>query len=894
MAASIRSIRQSGEGTVPTAFADATAARVTHLNSGWEFAEIPAGGDLFAADAAALTWRPAIVPGTVAATLRATGDLDEDRGNDLDGREFVFRKRFRHDGATSEGALIFEGLATRADAWLNGTLVLSARNMFRCHSVEVGSLLRADNEVILHFRALVSELERKRPRARWTTRLVNHRNLRYVRTSLLGRMPGWAPPHPPVGPWRGIRLVESRRVELARLSISSTLDGSEGVVCITMRGRVVAGDAPEALEIRVADSRVSRRVIKPSGDGFEVVAELRVPNAIPWWSHDLGTPFRYRLGLALRFGGESLDIGSVQIGFRRIRRRDNDPEGFALRINDRDVFCRGACWTPVDAVGFSDDPAEIRRIVGLVRHAGFNMLRLSGATVYESEAFYDACDELGVMVWQDFMFASMDYPEDDGEYAEEVRIESEQVLARVHRHPCLAVLCGNSEVEQQAAMNGLAPYSGLTPLFRHTLKEAGQRWCPGIPYVSSSPTGGTLPFHPEAGVSHYFGVGAYLRPLGDARASRVRFASECLAFSNVPEDVALDELFGNDVLSVHSPRYKQGVPRDAGAGWDFADVTDHYLEQLFGCNVPELRYTDTGRYLALARVTPGEMMARTIGLWRAGDSVCHGALVWFLRDLRPGAGWGVLDSAGRPKAPYWFLKRACAPQAIWFTDEGLNGLRVQVRNDRQEPLTARLRIRLIRSNGVEVGSAETDLRLEECSAQMVGVDDMMGRFADSTYAYRFGPCQYAIAEAELVHTDGTVIATSHHLPMGLAHAMQDDIALSAKALPQADGSHELHIETRELALYVRVSVGGYLPADNYFHIPPGRSRTVVLRPVGTERQLRARISALNARSQVSVELRGLARCRRRFRERCISVRPALRYSAGCTGRLVTARRTWDW
>ncbi len=853
MTASFNSARSLGGGQVPAAFVEGTAARVTALDSEWEFSELPPGGRFDVADVAELSWRPAAVPGTVAGALRALGELDEDRGNDLDERDFVFRRRFHHDRAANGAALVFDGLATLANVWLNGTRILSARNMFRRHDADVGSMLSAENELLLQFRALGPELARRHPRGRWTTRLVNHRNLRYVRTTLLGRMPGWAPPHPPVGPWRGIRLVESGRVELSHLSIDSTLDGPDGAISIAMRGHVVAGEAPVALEIRIAGSRIALQTVNTNADGFEALAEVRVPGVTPWWSHDLGTPHRYPLTLALRFGAECLDIGTVQIGFRRIERRGGDPEGFALRINGRDVFCRGACWTPADAIGFGEDLVEIRRVVGLVRDGGMNMLRLSGAMVYESDAFYDTCDEFGILVWQDFMFASMDYPEDDAEFAEEVRIEAEQMLARVHHHPCLAVLCGNSEVEQQAAMNGLAPDSGLTPLFRHKLKEAGRRWCPGIPYVSSSPTGGALPFHVDAGVAQYFGVGAYLRPLADARDSRMRFASECLAFSNVPEDAALDELFGDEARAMHSPRYKRGVPRDSGAGWDFSDVTDHYIEQLFNCDVRALRYADTERYLAFARVVPGELMERALGVWRAGDSVCRGALVWFLRDLRGGSGWGVLDSAGRPKAPYWFLKRACAPQAIWFTDEGLNGLRVHVRNDWSEPFAARLRVRLIKSNGAEIGSAETDLRLDGGSGRALGVDALLGRFADSTYAYRFGPCEHAIAVADLVRADGAIVATAHHLPTGLVHALQDDIGLHAVARPRGDGSHELRIESRGLALFVRVSIEGYLPADNYFYIPPAGARTVVLVPLGPTRQLRGRVTALNTRSQANME-----------------------------------------
>lgn len=841
---------------VPTAFLDRTAEQATPLNDAWEFSELAAGSVFAIAELGALFWRPISVPGTVAGALRDINELDIDRGNNLDEREFVFRKCFQYNGATNDASLVFDGLATLCEVWLNGTHFLTTRNMFRRYTADVHDLLRTENELLIHFRALSSELACKRPRGRWTTRLVNHRNLRYVRTTLLGRIPGWTQPHPPVGPWRGIRLVQSQRIKLEHVSLQPTLDGAEGVLSIVLRGLLVSGREPTILEIRIEDHCFPVTIVSTDDNRLEVATEIRIPNIVPWWSHDLGTPHRYPVTLTFKFdSGETLELGTVQIGFRRIEQCDKHAEGFTLRINGLNVFCRGACWTPNDAITLCDDATEIRRVIGLVQEAGMNMLRLSGTMIYESDTFYDICDELGILVWQDFMFANMDYPEGDTEFADEVRIETEQVLARIHHHPCLAVLCGNSEVEQQASMKGLAPDAGRTPLFACTLEEAGRRWCPGTPYVSSSPTGGAMPFHVDAGVAHYFGVGAYLRSLADARESRVRFASECLAFSNVPEDSALDDLFGDEARTTHSPRYKRGVPRDSGSGWDFADVTDHYLEEIFHCNARTVRYADTERYLALARVVPGELMERTIGVWRSEDSVCHGALLWFLRDLQPGSGWGVLDSAGRPKAPYWSMKRACAPLAIWFTDEGLNGLRINVRNDQPKALAAQLRVRLIRSDGIEIGIAGSELRLDPSSGKALNVDALLGRFLDTTYSYRFGPCEHAITVAELIDTDGAIITTAHHLPAGLGHEVREDIALRAFARLRGDGSYNLHIESHELALFVSISVKGYLPTDNYFHIPPRGKRNLILRPIGPMLALRGSITALNTRSHANLETR---------------------------------------
>ena len=180
----------------------------------------------------------------------------------------------------------------------------------------------------------------------------------------------------------------------------------------------------------------------------------------------------------------------------------------------------------------------------MVAAAGMNMLRVPGIGCYESEEFYELCDRLGILVWQDFMFANLDYPESDEQFMEGVRREAIQLLDRLASRPSLAVLCGGSEVAQQVAMLGLDPQLANGPLYGELLPSLVAQAGVDAPYVPSTPWGGELPFRPGAGVANYYGVGAYLRPLTDARLASVRFAGECLAFANVPDDEALEPLGG--------------------------------------------------------------------------------------------------------------------------------------------------------------------------------------------------------------------------------------------------------------------------------------------------------------------------------------------------------------
>ena len=337
-------------------------------------------------------------------------------------------------------------------------------------------------------------------------------------------------------------------------------------------------------------------------------------------------------------------------------------------------------------------------------------------------------------------------------------------------------------------MLGLAPDLGRGPLFGELLPRLIGEQEVDAHYVPSTPSGGELPFRPSAGVAHYFGVGAYRRPLDDARRAEVKFAAECLAIANVPGDGAIEELApSGSARLVHHPAWKAGVPRDVGAGWDFEDVRDHYLRELYGIDPVDLRWADPDRYLALSRVVSGEVMAATFGEWRRARSACAGALVWTLNDPLPGAGWGVFDSAGRPKAAYWYLKRALAPVAVWMTDEGTNGISVHVANDRGVSLSARLEIALHRRDGTAVDTAASDLELGPHTTSELSVEGLLGHFADAGYAYRFGPAPHELVVATL-STTGALRSQAFHYPLGLPAHVQPaaDIGLATKATPAGE------------------------------------------------------------------------------------------------------------
>ena len=789
--------------------------RITALGEGWELtATAPNEVSAPAGLAESRLWSTATVPGTAAQAWRDAGQWTLQAPATLHDRDVWYRTRFKADGTHS---LRLHGLATLAEVWLNGASLLRSDNMFHAH--DVAADLRGDNELCIAFRALHPALARKKGRARWRPRMIEPATVRFVRTTLLGHMPGWCPPVHAVGPWRPIELVEETGpLRVRHADLRTHLDGTTGVLTLTLTVDWAGTRQPEAF-VQVGAVRTSL----VWQDAHTLHGEARIADVAPWWPHTHGAPALHAVHASV--GDVAIDLGRV--GFRTIAvDRGPDDHGFALKVNGVRVFCRGACWSSADIVSLAGTRAAYAPWLQRMRDAGMNMVRVGGTMVYESDDFFALCDELGLLVWQDFMFANLDYPANDPAFVDSVRREADQLLDRTQASPSLVVLCGGSEVAQQAAMLGLPRSAWSGPLFDEILPAAVSQARPDVPYVANSPVGGALPFAANSNVSHYYGVGAYLRPLDDARRAEVRFASECLAFANVPEAATVARVLDGGEAAPHHPKWKARVPRDAGAPWDFEDVRDHYLRLLYGVDPLALRYGDPDRYLRLSRAVTGEVMEEVYAEWRRGRSTCAGGLVWMYQDLWPGAGWGVVDALGAPKAAWHALRRAFRPVQVNLTDEGVNGLAVHVLNETAHAVAATLSIVCLRDGAVPVLRAERTLTLAPRAAQEIAAASLSDAFFDITYAYRFGPPPHDVTVAALTDGDGKRLAEAFHFPQGRGTA-RSALGLSA-VLEAHDSGWALRLRSERCAQSVHIEDEGFRAEDEWFHLAPGIERVVPL------------------------------------------------------------------
>jgi beta-mannosidase len=753
------------------------------------------------------------VPGTFAAALRMAGAWDGEPPLELDQYDIWYRTNF---AGGYEETLRFEGLATIADVWLNGMQVLRAENMFLPREIVVRT--RRTNELHICFRSLAGWLQSQRGRARWRTRLATPPTLRFARTTLLGRMPGWCPAVHPVGPWRPV-LRERQAANFSVRDVDAHVSVSDGDGRIALRC-TLDGDIPANIEAIAEIGGTYGRLTRTAS--YEFAGDLIVPNVALWWPHSHGTPHLHQA--SLRVGDVLCDLG--RIGFRQITvDRAEDGRGFGLRVNGEAMFCRGACWTTPDIVTLTGDAANYRPWLEAMRDAGMNMVRVGGTMLYESDDFYALCDELGLLVWQDAMLANFDYPTST-EFRASVIAELEHFLDRTQTNASLVVLCGGSEVLQQAAMFGLTHDRIDDSLYRSVIPEVVARRRPDLPYVINSPSGGDLPFQPNAEVTHYYGVGAYLRAFDDARRAQVRFASECLALANVPCARTVEEL---PVTSPTEPKWKRSVPRDPGAGWDFEDVRDHYLATIFQVDPLRLRYADFAQYLEMSRAVSCILMQQVFNEWRRVGSTCRGGLIWQLQDVSPGAGWGVIDSLGRRKPAWYALQQICRPRQVILTDEGLNGIAVHIINEADSELRAILRLACFKDGNSPTREAEQPVTVEPRSAVCLNSAALFPGFFDITYAYRFGPRTHDVTMATLHNPDsGELIAESCHFP-DTAALQHRDIGLEV-AVEQDESGWSLRLRSQHFAQFLHIDDAAFTARENWLHLAPGRERRIGLIP----------------------------------------------------------------
>ena len=718
------------------------------LDQGWQFRLAP--DDALAADhPAATAWRQATVPGHVHTDLFSHRLIDDPYvGAPEAGLQWIglarweYRRTFDVPAKTlrrPHHELVFEGLDTFADVYLNGVKVLSADNAFRTWRVDVrGRLTPRANELLVVFhspiRRMLPHVQAMPHKLKGNYPSPHGDEPADVLTGNFVRKPGyhygwdWGPRYVTAGIWRSVRLESDGDLRLADFHVQqqrvSAAAADVNLVFEIDADR--AGEATLEAESFGPDgrrfARVKRTSMLKTGRNVEALA-VTIERPRLWYPAGYGEQALYTFRVRVTGAdGTALDA-SRRTGLRTVEiRREQDQWGrsFAFVINGTPVFAKGANVIPFDMFPNRAKPSHLRRVLESARDAGMNMLRNWGGGYYESDVFYDIADELGLLIWQDFMFGGGVVPAYNSAFRDNVVAEAHQQVRRLRNHPAIALWCGNNEMETAwkdwgygrdlTAANATfaeTVWEGYQQLFGVELREVVARDGNGVPYWSSSP-GNDLAGRSNdstSGDKHYWDVWAGSKPVEEYLRETPRFMSE-FGLQAWPVQSTVDSFAARGSQQVDDPVIRAHQKFLAGAG---NDRLLHYIRADYA--EPD----SFDEFLYLSQVMQAEGIALAALHHRASQPRTMGTLYWQLNDVWPGASWSSIDYFGRWKALHFHARRFFAPLVIAaLRDDGRT--RVTVVSDRTGAVTGDVRLRVIDFDGRTLRDERTAVTLPALSA----------------------------------------------------------------------------------------------------------------------------------------------------------------------------------
>ncbi len=823
--------------------------RTINLNDRWQFAEADPGGEP-AVDA---QWSDISLPGDLNAALVSEGRIPSPhRGDDakegywVTSRDWWLKREFdAPEAADGKMDLVLGGLDGHVDVYLNGQHLGLAKNAFRPHRYDIADAVRTDgpNVLMLRFRSIDGVMggPREDELEGWGARRVLMRKPQYN----FGW--DWALPMPGIGVMGGVWIEAYSGARLKKCSVKPRVTGR---IDFKFQVNTAARDAEYQLRVSVSGHGADIEKIVERPDRCFSHTSVTIEDPKLWWPRGMGEQPLYDYSVELLVGGEVVDRRAGRLGIREVEILEEpftDDAGpgisFWITVNGERVFCKGANWIPQELWPAEAEEEKYRFHLQKAADANFNMLRVWGGGIYERDIFYDLCDELGIMVWQDFMFASAGYPVDL--LRGEIIAEAKHQIRRLRNRPCICLWCGCNEdvyswsLPNEEAAEDLTADTGVYSEPHETVQVNRLRDDPqiysmilrglvsrdglGVPYVESSPQSyedaGNMP---ESGNSHLSAWKFALFNVDDPADFRGHFEQP----QSFDSEFCIQGPCSVETLRTFMPEEHWWPPDEM---WTFHiqrghrnlphhEQTLHIAGAIFG-EIDSLE-----EYVKHGQATHVEMMRGEFEFARRDRPNNGGTMMWMYEDCWPTSNWSIIDYYGRPKPSYYAAKRACAPVLpIIMQRAGRIGFFLS--NDRPEALDARMTCGQARLDGTVVWSRECEVAagpVETANADVVDRDELDLETGD-----------YLFVDAEVM---GERLPSVTYFPDGW------------KDIPWPDPEVEVElVDRREDAegvtsrLWVRAGAyarllhllppeeTGFWADDNYFDLPAGCERTITFR-----------------------------------------------------------------
>jgi beta-mannosidase len=800
------------------------------LHTGWQFRELGKAN-----------WYSATVPGSVHTDLLNNKLIDDPfyRANEsklqwIGKTDWEYQTTFNVAPGILERDnidLVFEGLDTYANVFLNDQSLLDADNMFRTWRRDSKRLLRAGaNTLRIRFRSPINEVLPMMGKMDYQLPAGNDQGEKtspHTRKAPYQFGWDWGPRFVTSGIWRPVYL---EAWDMARVEDLHILQKQVTVAAarLTAEVEVVANtnaSATVVVDNITGKSVAAKRVVSLAPGSNRVALDVVIPRPVLWWPNGLGAHPLYTFKARLLIDGKLIDATTTRTGLRSLelrQERDESGKSFTFVINGVPVFAKGANWIPADSFPTRISKAKYRQLLESVRDTNMNMVRVWGGGIYERDDFYELCDEMGILVWQDFMFGCSLYPGDQA-FLDNVRQEAFDNVKRLRNHPSIVIWVGNNEIESGWFHWGWKDqlpaklWEGYLKIFYGVLPEVCASLDPSRPYWPSSPSS-KLEDDPDSqkmGDAHYWQVWHASLPFSEYAKQSPRFMSE-YGFQSLPQletvntyTVPADHDIESPVMMAHQ-RHPRGNPL----------IREYMLREY-----PEPK--DFESLLYVSQVLQAEGIK--IGAEHLRRIMPHnmGSLFWQLNDCWPAASWSSIDYTGRWKALQYYARRFYSEILVSPREENGN-IKVFVVSDRLQPAVAQLNLSLLDFEGNTLWAQRQDTEIAALNSKSYSTIPLKTLLAGKNAKEVF-----LFAE---VLVDGKTVSSNKHFfeaykALSLPRAQISFDVVSAR------GGFKVTLTADKFARAVYLSAPSYTGffTDNYFDLMPGQKVEVQFRTGGAIR-----------------------------------------------------------
>ncbi len=787
------------------------------------------------------TWLKATVPGTVHTDLLKKKKIEDPYYRDNEPKlQWIGEKNWEYQCTFSVNEdvlnkehieLVFEGLDTYAEVFLNEDKILSANNMFRKWEVDCKSKLRKGNNsirVVFNNSVQINEKANNESRYKYSDTYVFTRKAAYQYGW------DWGPVFITSGIWKPAYI---RAWNVARLEDVHIIQNeiSEKKASLTAKC-IINSSIRQTAEIKVFASQLNKTFSKKTElqAGVNLVdIGITIDSPKLWWSRGLGDPFLYQFTTQVNCGVKNNSNSVVtNTGIRTVKviqKPDSIGNNFYVELNGVPVFMKGADYIPQDMFPPRANDSVYQFTIQQAVMANMNMLRVWGGGFYENDIFYDLCDKNGILVWQDFMFACAMYP-GTNEFFENVKMEVIDNVTRLRNHACIALWCGNNEnfigwkdwgwSKPYSKSDSAQVWHDYLKLYEDLLPNLVQQYDPGKFYWPSSPKHGWgYPVNKDGDV-HYWGIWHDEEPFEcfDKKENIGRFMSE-YGFQGMPEMRSIKEFtlpedrnVRSDVMKLHQ-KHRVGFP-----------VIDKYINWYY--KWPK----DFEAYTYVSQLVQARGIGQAIETHRRSMPHCMGTLYWQLNDLYPVTSWASIDVYGRWKALHYRVKELYQEYMTTIHKEG-NLLKVYIVSDKLKDASMQLEITMLDFNGKEVMNKKQNLVVKANTSKPyfeIHIDSLLGAKRKP---------KWMLESKNVVHVklleNGNVKATHDYYFAAPKDLLLSKPLITVKEVKKEGNEYILELTTDKLAKNVFLSLYDYevFFNNNYFDLIPGKPCTVRCRSV---------------------------------------------------------------